>query len=332
MDKLQAMNVFVRVVETGGFTRAADALRLPKATVTTSIQQLEAHLRVKLLNRTTRRVTVTSDGAAYYERCLRILNDIAETEALLGDSRTAARGRLRVDVGTAMGRLMVVPALPSFFERYPEIELELGCSDRPVDLVEEGVDCVVRGGDLGDSTLVARRIGELRFITCATPGYLDRWGRPQHPLDLLHHRCVSFFSTKTGKSYEWDFRRGDERHVLAVPGNLSTNDTNAYLQAGFEGLGIVQLTEFVAADEFRSGRLEPILQNWQSDPLPIHAMYPQSRHLSTKVRAFVEWIAELFEEKTHSAGLAAGRSIAPAGESVGANESARASEPSQAAA
>src|SRR6185369_4018657 len=184
MDRLSAMQVFVRVVETGSFTKAADSLAMPKPTVTKLVQGLESHLRAKLLNRTTRRVTVTSDGAAYYERAVRLLGDLDEMDASLSSAQAATRGRLRIDVGSSAARLIIIPALPDFHARYPDIQLDLGVGDRPVDLVSENVDCVVRGGELHDQSLVARRIGEIQFITCAAPSYLARHGVPTHPSDL----------------------------------------------------------------------------------------------------------------------------------------------------
>jgi LysR family transcriptional regulator for bpeEF and oprC len=196
------------VVDSGGFTRAAEVLRMPKATVTTLVQGLEAHLGVKLMNRTTRRVSVTADGAAYYERCVRILAEVEETESTLSRTRAAPSGRLRVDVPSSLGRQVLVPALPQFFDRYPEIRLELGCSDRQVDLIEEGVDCVVRGGYPADSSLVARRVASHPFVTCATPSYLERYGVPLHPRDLARHRCIRYWSTKSGRFFDWDFARG----------------------------------------------------------------------------------------------------------------------------
>jgi LysR family transcriptional regulator for bpeEF and oprC len=289
----QAMEVFTRVVEIGGFTKAAEALRLPKATVTTLVQGLEAHLGVKLLNRTTRRVTVTPDGAAYYERCVRILAEVAETESALSRTRSAVRGRLRVDVPATFGRRVLVPALPAFFERYPELELEVGCADRPVDLIGEGVDCVVRGGEQADSSLVARRIATLDLITCATPGYLERQGVPRHPDDLARHRCIRYFSAKTGKMYKWVYRRAGERIELDVDGPLALNDSEAYLEAGLAGLGVMKATRFAVNEWLTRGRLVRVLEDWTSDPLPVYVMYPQNRHLSAKVRVFADWVAEL---------------------------------------
>lgn len=298
MDKLQAMSVFVQVVDAGGITRAAEIMQLPKATVSTLISNLESALSVKLLNRTTRQISVTADGAAYYEHCLRILADVKDVEESLSKTVSSPSGRLRVDVPAGLGRHVIIPALPQFFERYPDIALELGCSDRPVDLIEEGVDCVVRGGELADSTLVARRVGTLHFMTCAAPSYLARHGRPMHPNDLLQHRCINFFSPKTGKICEWDFTRENEQIRIKVTGQVALNDSNAYLAASLTGIGIAQLPSCVLYDYVESGQLEPLLEDWCVDPLPLHVMYPQNRHLSAKVRAFVEWVAELLAERS----------------------------------
>ena len=291
MNKLLAMEVFARVVETGGFTRAADTLDMPKATVTTHIQSLESHLGVKLLNRSTRRVSVTTDGAAFYERCMRILDDMAETENALSQARKSVRGRLRVDVGATFGREILIPMLPDFFARYPEIRLELGCSDRPVDLIEEGVDCVVRGGVQPDSTLVARKLHSLEFVACATADYLKRHGTPAHPHDLKKHNCVNYFSAKTGRMFDWDFIRGSERIVMSLQGTIALNDSDAYRAAGRAGLGICKVPAVMVANDLKRGKLRRVLPEWASSPLPIYVMYPQNRHLSAKVRAFVDWVS-----------------------------------------
>jgi LysR family transcriptional regulator for bpeEF and oprC len=299
MNKLQAMEVFVQVVDAGSFTRAADTLQLPKATVSTLVQGLEAALSAKLLHRTTRQVTVTTDGAAYYERCLRILSDVRDAEESVSRTRLSPSGRLRVDAPTGLSSEILVPALPNFFERYPDIRLELGSSDRPVDLVEEGVDCAVRGGELYDTSLIARRVGVLNFVTAASPIYLRRFGTPQHPRELGNHRCVNYFSAKTGKTYDWDFRRGDEKIDVALPGMIALNDSNAYVQAGLAGLGIIQMTDYLMMQHVLSGRMVQVLPDWTSEPLPVHVVYPQNRHLSAKVRVFVEWVAELFAKHVY---------------------------------
>ena len=293
MNKLQAMEVFVQVVDAGGFTRASESLQLPKATVSTLVASLEAALSVKLLHRTTRQVSVTADGAAYYERCLRILADVKDAEESLSRTRLSPSGRLRVDAPTGLANEILVPALPSFFELYPDIQLELGCSDRPVDLIEEGVDCAVRGGQLADSTLIARRVGMLNFVTCAAPAYLERFGTPSHPRDLERHRCINYFSSKTGKIYSWDYSRDGERIEMTLPGVVALNDSNAYLTAGLAGLGIIMMTDVQLGNHGADGRLVRVLEDWVTDPLPIHVVYPQNRHLSAKVRVFVEWVADL---------------------------------------
>jgi LysR family transcriptional regulator for bpeEF and oprC len=294
MNKLLAMEVFVQVVDSGGFTRAADNMQLPKATVSTLVQALEQALAVKLLHRTTRQISVTSDGAAYYERCLRILSDVREAEESLSRNRASPSGRLRVDVPTGVANDIIIPSLPEFFARYPDIVLELGCGDRPVDLIEEGVDCAIRGGTLPDSGLIARRIGVMHFLTCAAPSYLATHGRPAHPNDLLKHHCVNYFSSKTGKIIDWNFSRGDEQIQIAVPSLIAVNDSTAYIRAGLAGLGVMQMVRHTIEPHVESGALELLLEDWGSAPMPVNVVYPQNRHLSAKVRVFVEWVADLF--------------------------------------
>ena len=296
MDKLQAMEVFVRVVETGGITRAADSLRMPKATAATLIQKLEAALGVKLLNRTTRRVSVTPDGAAYYERCVSILAEVRETEELLGHQQSTPRGRVRVDVPTLMARSVFVPALPKFFERYPEIELALASNERRADLIEEGIDCAVWSGEIEETSLVARRVGFLYFATCAAPSYLAAHGQPRHPDDLAQHRCINHFSPRSGKTAEWVFSKDGTRVQTSLRGNIALEDENSYVAAVEAGLGIAQIPAFVLKDAMERGTLELVLGDWFPDPSPLYVVYPQNRHLSNKVRVFVDWVAELLRE------------------------------------
>ena len=294
MNKLQAMEVFIQVVDCGSFTKAAEMLNLPKATVSTLVQTLETTLSVKLLHRTTRQVMITSDGAAYYERCIQILSDVRDAEESLSRHRLSPSGRLRVDSPTGLSSEILIPALPAFFERYPDITMELGSTDRVIDLVEEGVDCAVRGGELLDSNLIARRVGVINFVTCASPAYLERHGTPQHPRDLERHRCVNYFSAKSGKIFNWDFTRDGERIDVALPGAIALNDSNAYVQAGLAGLGVIMMTDYLLAAHIAAGRMVQVLPEWSIDPLPVHIVYPQNRHLSAKVRVFVEWVSELF--------------------------------------
>jgi LysR family transcriptional regulator for bpeEF and oprC len=296
MDKIQAMQVFARVVETGALTRAADSLHLPKATVTTLIQQLEAQLGVKLLNRTTRRMSVTADGAAYYPRCVSILAQLQDTEDSLSHRHAAPSGPLRVDVPTLMARLVIVPALPSFFARYPRIEMQLRCSERRADLIEEGVDCAVWAGELADSTLIARRIGQLYVGTCASPAYLAANGQPRHPDELSAYRCIHQVSTRTGKMLDWVFAKNGQRIQVLQRSSLALDDQNSYLAAVEAGLGIAQIPAFVLKEAMERGALALVLADWVPDPVPLNVVYPENRHLSAKTRVFVDWVAELFAE------------------------------------
>jgi len=300
MDQIQAMRIFVRVVEAGTFTRAADSLSLPKATVTKHVQALEARLRVKLLNRTTRRVTVTPDGAAYYDRTVRLLTDLDDIEASMTNARANPRGRLRIDVGTSVAQLLIIPHLAEFHARYPDIQLDLGVSDRIVDLLGDNVDCVIRGGELSDQSLVARRIGNLEFITVASPDYLARKGTPTHPLEIEEkHTSLLYFSPHSGRHYPLEFRKGDEAIDITGPYQLSVNESNAYVTAIVAGLGIGQITSYQAERHFKSGALAQLLPEWSQPLLPVYVVYPPNRHLSAKVRAFVDWAAELFQRDAH---------------------------------
>lgn len=301
MNRLQAMEVFVSVVDTGSFTRTAEQLGLPKATVSTLVRQLETRLGAKLLNRTTRRVNVTVDGAAYYERCARILTEIEDSEQAIAGTGAGLTGRLRVDVGATFGRRFLVPALPEFFARYPDIRLELGCGDRPVDLIEEGVDCVVRGGTPASSGLIAQPVGEVELVYCAAPHYLAGRGTPSHPNDLLAHDIVRYFSTRFGATDVWNFNRGGERLELRLDGRFAVNDSEAYLEAGLAGLGVIEMTTIMADAPLREGRLVRVLPTWHPDPVPIYVMYPQSRRLSAKVKVFVEWVASLIAREVGNA-------------------------------
>jgi LysR family transcriptional regulator for bpeEF and oprC len=301
MDQLSAMRAFVRVVEAGTFTKAAMTLGMPKPTVTKLVQNLESHVRTKLLHRTTRRVSVTPDGAAYYERVVRLLSDIDELDGSMTTSQSRPTGRLRVDVGTAVAVLIIIPALPEFHARYPEIHLDLGVSDRPVDLIGENVDCVLRAGDLTDQSLIARRVGAMRFITLASPSYLQRHGEPQHPRDLESgHTTVSFFQAPSGRTYPMSFARGSEVHEIAAPYIVAVNDGNAYVAAGLAGLGVLQAPTFMVEDHLATGALRRVLPDWQADMLPLHIVYPPNRHISNKVRVFVDWLAELLAERRMS--------------------------------
>ena len=301
MDRILAMQVFTRVVETGSFTRAAESFNLPKGSVTKLVQQLEERLKVRLLNRTTRRVTVTAEGAAYYERTSRLLNDLDDIEASMSNAHANPSRRQRVDVTVLVARLIIIPALPEFFHRYPDIQIDLGVSDRPIDLISDSVDCVIRGGELPEQSLVARRVGNMRPVTVAAPEYLGRFGTPAAPQDLENgvHTTINFFSSRTGRLYPHVFEREDESLEVWGRYRVALNEANAHLEAVLTGLGVSQVGLFGAAPHLERGELVRVLPEWQVPPYPLHIVYPPNRHLSAKVRAFVEWAAELFARNEH---------------------------------
>ena len=295
MDHFLAIRVFGRVVESGSFTKAADSLRIPKATVTKLVQSLEAHLRVKLLLRTTRRVSVTADGAAYYERTRHLLGELADIEATLGSAQASPRGLLRIDTGGSVASGILIPALPVFRARYPEIRLELGVTDRTIDLVSENVDCVIRS-TANDPLLATRRVGNLRWITCAAPAYFQRHGVPQHPRDLENgqHDVVGYFSALSARTKPLRFSRGDETFEIKARGSVAVNESNAHTATAVAGLGLVQTLDFMARPHLERGELVSVLDDWQPAPQPVYVVYLPNRHLSAKLRVFVDWTAELF--------------------------------------
>ncbi|MGH8143287.1 MAG: LysR family transcriptional regulator [Steroidobacteraceae bacterium] len=296
MDKLQAMALFVRTVDTGGIARAAESLQIPKATATTLTQKLEAALGVRLLNRTTRRVSVTADGAAYYTRAAAILDEVRDAEEALSQRSTSPRGRVRVDAPTLIARSVIVPALPSFFAAYPDIELALACNERQFDLVAEGIDCALWIGQIGDAGLVARRVGLVYFATCAAPNYIGAHGAPAHPSELAQHRCINHFSPRTGETVEWVFSKGAARVQAVFPGHLALEDENSYVSAAEAGLGIAQMPAFVVKEAMERGALDLVLADWFPEPSPLHLVYPRSRHLSRRVRAFADWLTALIAD------------------------------------
>ncbi|MFJ5239200.1 LysR substrate-binding domain-containing protein [Pseudomonas neuropathica] len=295
MDRFDAMQAFARVVEAGSFTKAAETLHMSKTTVTQLVQQLEARLRVKLLNRTTRKVNVTADGAAYYQRVIRLLADLDDAETSLPGAAASPSGRLRVDVPSPLARLILVPALPEFHARYPDIQIDMGVSDRIVDIIDENVDCVVRGGELMDLSLMARKVADLQLGVFAAPQYLARAGIPAHPRDLedSHHRVVGFLWARTGKPVPYALHNAAEnlqikgRHVLAV------DDGNAYLAAGLAGMGVLWLPKYMSAAHQARGELVPLFEDWKLAPMPLYIAYPPNRHVSLKLRVFIDWVVEL---------------------------------------
>ncbi|OYO27718.1 LysR family transcriptional regulator [Janthinobacterium sp. PC23-8] len=298
MDRFDAMQAFVRVVETGSFTRAATTLHMSRTTVTQLVQQLEARLRLKLLNRTTRKVHVTADGAAYYERIVQVLDTLEEIETSLPQAAALPRGQLRVDVPSPLAALLLVPALPRFHALYPDIVLDMGASDRMVDVIADNVDCVIRGGELSDQSLMARKLADLPLGVYAAPGYLERVGTPLHPLDLQNsaHRIVRFRWARAGNGFPYVMHREgksvniDGQHVLSI------DDGNAYLAAGVAGLGVLWLPDYMARLPVAAGELVPLFDGWTVDAMPLFLAYPPNRHVSKKLRVFIDWVVELMAD------------------------------------
>lgn len=298
MDLFAAMQTFVRVVEAGSFTRAAETLGSSRTRVTQQVQQLEAHLQVRLLNRTTRQVQVTADGAAYYDRCLGVLAAVDDAETGLSVATRTPRGRLRVDVPSPLARLILIPALPDFFQRYPDIQLELGVSDRQVDLIGDNVDCVIRGGRIREQYLVARSLGALQLGCYAAPAYLAAQGVPLHPAELAEapHRVVRFL-WGAGKGFPYALRRGDERLELQSRHRLEVDDGNACLAAGQAGLGVVCLPHYLAAEPVARGELVRLFADWRVAPMPLYLAFAPNRHVSAKLRVFIDWVTALVAER-----------------------------------
>jgi len=295
MDQLLSLRVFTRIADTGTFVKAAESLKLPPSTVTKLIQDLESHLGVKLLHRTTRRVTVTPEGASYYERAVRIISDVDDMDEFVANQRAQPKGRLRIDVPSILANTILLPSLHTFRARYPEIEVILGVSDRNVDLIGDGVDCVIRGNPLTVSSLIARRIAELGYVTCASPSYINEHGVPSHPKHLeRRHVIYSNSSPLTGKTFPMVFTRGGKE--IAVEGRtmVTVNESTAHVTGLLAGLGVGQTFRYIAQPHFKTGALIPLLKSWGRPSHPIHVMYPPNRHLNAKVRAFVDWVVEVF--------------------------------------
>jgi LysR family transcriptional regulator for bpeEF and oprC len=296
MDRFDTMRVFTRIVDLGSFSRAGDELGMPRATVSHALRQLEARLGTQLLIRTTRSVRTTPDGQAYYVRCQRLLADLEETEAVFSHAAAQPRGMLRIDLPGPLGTAVIVPALADFRARYPLLELDIGASDRYVDLVHDGVDCVVRGGEQADSGLIARRLALLTQVTCVSAGYAAQHGLPQTLDELAAHRAVVWRSPTSGRAQPLDFMVDGELRIIDVAGAVTVNAGDIYLASCRAGLGIIQLPRYNVAADLAAGRLREVLPQHPPPPLPVSVMYPAQRQLSPRVRVFVDWLVELMAD------------------------------------
>lgn len=292
MELLQSMQVFSRLAELGSFTRTADAMQIGRPQVTRAIQELEASLGVRLFQRTTRKVRLTTEGERFYERVKGILADVAEATSMFGLPGATLRGRLRVDIPTAFSQPGLIDSLRNFTLQYPAIELALGVTDRTVDLVAEGVDCVLRIGELPDSSLVARNIGQATMITCAAPRYIREHGEPKTLDDLSGHRGVIFISGQNQRPLPWQFIEGDSERAYVSRQGVTVNESNAYVQCGVAGFGILQAPGITLDRYLAEGSLVEVLQDYRPRPRPVSVLYPSRSHLAPQVQAFIEWLRD----------------------------------------
>ncbi|QEY17676.1 LysR family transcriptional regulator [Cellvibrio sp. KY-GH-1] len=291
MNRLDAMQIFVRVAELASFTRAAESLGLPKASISTQVQQLESLLGTRLLHRTTRRVQLTLDGQIFYERSKDLLADVDELEGLFQQGATNLTGRLRIDMPSAMAKNRILPRLPEFLAQHPQLQLEISSTDRRVDLIREGFDCVIRVGKLTDSSLIARRLGTLELLNYASPAYLERFGVPQSLDDLSRHHLVHYTPTLGAKSGGFEFVQNNEHKTIAMQGNITVNNSDAYQAACLAGFGIAQIPRIGAQEYVAQGRLVELLTNHRAEPMPVSLLYPNRRNLVRRVQVFMDWVS-----------------------------------------
>ncbi|MBO0144541.1 LysR family transcriptional regulator [Agrobacterium sp. Ap1] len=303
MDQLGAIRAFVRVVEAGSFAKAADTMGAPRSTVSKLVQDLERSLGLKLLERTTRSISVTSEGNAYYERAIRLVADFDDMNNEATRGRMATKGKLRVDVGGTFANAILIPRLPEFYALYPEIELHLGVTERQADIVEEGIDCVIRAGDVPGASIVARKLCSVEIVTCATPGYLEQHGVPASPSDLEQgHFFVQYFFARSLKPAPVRLMKGEEKLEIYTPIKLSTSDATAHLHGILAGLGIGQTFEFLARPYIARGDLVPVMHDWAPPRYPVHIVRPAGRFPSVKYQVFADWVAGVFSHYDHGSG------------------------------
>ncbi|PRX09655.1 UNVERIFIED_ORG: DNA-binding transcriptional LysR family regulator [Martelella mediterranea] len=292
MDRLDRMQLFTRVVERGSFSAAANDLALGRSTATEAIKALEADLGVRLLERTTRHVRTTPDGAAFYRRCIAILAEVEEAESAFRAG--SPEGLLRIEAHPYLTRTFLLPALPDFLKRYPGLQIQFGQGDRYADLVREGVDCAIRAGELDDSTLIARRLGHLDEVTCASPDYVEQYGRPETPDDLDGHIAVGFISSRTGDVMPLELIEGGKTRFISLPCRVTANDSGTAIALARLGFGLVQVPRYHFAEDLKAGRMVEILADFPPPPTPLTALYPQNRQTAPRLRVFLDWVSGIF--------------------------------------
>lgn len=293
MDRIEPFRIFTRVVDCASFTRAADALGLPRSSVSAAVIALEARVGARLLHRTTRRVALTRDGATLYERCLRVIADVEETENLFRQEKAGPSGQLRIDVPGRIGRLIVAPALPDFLARFPGIDIALGVTDRAIDLIGDGVDCALRVGPLPDSGMIARSLGELDLINVASPDYLCRHGTPRTPEDLAAHQAVNYASPSTGRVHPWEWRTQDGLRAMPVRSRVTVNNAEACIACCLAGLGLIQIPAYDVRSHLEAGELIEVMPRFRPAPMPMALLYPHRQHLLPRLQVFADWLQEL---------------------------------------
>lgn len=297
MDKLKSLTIFMRSAQCGSFSEAARQLGMAPSAVSRAVLRLEEELGVRLLQRTTRSLTLSEDGDRFYQRTQQILSDLEEAELEVKQSKSSPTGTLRLDLSSTFGNLYIAPALLQFVEQYPGLKLNVSFNDQLVDLVNEGIDAAVRIGEPSDSSLIMRHLAVARYVTCAAPGYLARYGTPTTPAELSHHRCVNFIFPQTRQEYSWKFEQAGSAVEVTIDSYLYFDNSVAILEAIIQDAGVIQLPKFVVAEAITKGQVQPILQSYAPQAsLPIAVLYPQKRYLSAKVRLFVEWMTALTEQ------------------------------------
>lgn len=296
MDRLGRLRVFVRVVDCKSFTKAAETLAIPRSTVSIAIKELEKLVGARLLSRTTRSVVPTHDGVAFYQQCSRLIDDYEEVEGLFRKAHAELRGRLKVNVPGRIGRMIIAPAVPAFVSKYPNIVLEIGITDRTVDLQHEGIDCVVRVGELADSNLIARRIGDLDIVNCASRDYLARYGMPVRPSDLRRHRAVAYVPPSGGKPEPWQYVDAKGLQSINVTPSIAVDNAEMLIACCLAGLGLIQVPSYDVREHLRRGELVKVLPKHCSPPMPIHIVYPHRRHLSGRLQVFIDWVTQLLRD------------------------------------
>ncbi len=294
MDQILAMKIFIRIAELESFSRAAEDLNLPRATVSTTLKRLEQKLGVRLFLRTTRQVKITDEGKIYYQRCLQLISALEESDALFAHHKNQPTGIVRIDMPHSLARVMVIPALPAFYQRYPQITLSVSANDNAINLLDQGVDCVVRAWPSEDDNLQSRHLVDLKQITCASPEYLAKFGIPETPEDLAGHQAVGYFFAHQRADSHLDFMTDGKVEKRQLPSKLTVSGADAYVAAAKAGFGLIQASELAMAQELEKGELVEVLHQHLPPPMPLYIMYPPGRFLAPRIRVLLDWLITLF--------------------------------------